>query len=145
MLSRTVVLRDGQIFGKRVDVVGTGDVIEASRIECQADTAQRAVLVDGRLIPCEVDHPISSELQVGVAGGVALVVAAGPVELEAVELKHEPVCRPVDIDLVSAGLSGDQGVEAGPRDLWRSLEELFESALQLALLRAGAVGGDRVA
>ena len=87
---------------------------------------------------------LTDQLQVGVARGVALAVAAGAVELEAVELDGEPLVRPVGVDLVGAGLSFHQGIEERARNVGVVLEKQPEASLELAPLGARPVRGDRL-
>src|SRR5688572_16852453 len=98
--------------------------------------------VHGHVIPREAHDPITSELQVRVACGVPLAVAARSVELEAIDLDGEPVIRPERVDLMDAGLAVDQGIERRARNVLGGLEKLPEPALEPALLGAASVGGD---
>ena len=54
---------------------------------------------------------MSCELQIGVAVGIALAVAAGAVELEAVELDGEVVLWPEGVDFVGVCLSFNYSIE----------------------------------
>jgi hypothetical protein len=42
--------------------------------------------MDGHVVPGQAHNAVAGELEIGIAGGVALAVPAGAVELEAVEL-----------------------------------------------------------
>ena len=86
---------------------------------------------------------MSCELQVGVAVRIALPVATGSVELEAVELDSELLFRPEGVDFVGRLLSFNYRIEGGARYVGGGLQECFEAALELALLGAGRLGGDR--
>src|SRR5829696_8084424 len=79
------------------------------------DPPQRALAVDGHIVPCQAHHAVSDELQVRIAGRVALAISARAVELEAVELDGETVLGPKRIHFVSGLLSLNCRIEAWGR------------------------------
>jgi hypothetical protein len=70
-----------------------------------------SVAVDGDFAPRQAHDPVAGELQIGVGGGVALAVAAGSVEREAIELDDEPVSGPDGVHLGCVSVALNQRVE----------------------------------
>src|SRR5215208_2069810 len=73
----------------------------------EPDASQRALAVDGHVVPRQAHDAAARQLQVRIAGGIAFAVAAGAVNLEAVELDGELVGWPEGVDLVRGLLSFD--------------------------------------
>jgi hypothetical protein len=86
---------------------------------------QGALAVDGHVVPGEPHYAVAGQLEVGVAGGVALAIAAGAVKLEAVELDGEPLLGPEGVDLVRGLLSFNCSIEGWGRNVAGGLEEGF--------------------
>ena len=106
------------------------------------NSPKRALAVHLDVVPGEPHDAVARQLEVGVAGGVLFPVAAGPVELEAVDLDGEALALPVRVNLDGACLAVDQSIEARACDVQGGLQERFEAALELAFLGARLVGGD---
>ena len=85
------------------------------------------------VVPGEADDAVADELEVGVAGGVPLAVAAGAVVGETVELGDEAVGRPEGVDFVDVPLALEEGVQqwAGESSLLDELVEAFLSSLRV--------------
>jgi hypothetical protein len=66
--------------------------------------------------PPEGALAVAGQLEVSVAGGVALAIAAGAVKLEAVELDGEPLLGPEGVDLVRGLLSFNCSIEGWSRE-----------------------------
>src|SRR5215213_6069168 len=84
--------------------------------EREPHTSKGAVRVRCHVVPGESQNAVPQQLQVGVARRVALTVAAGTMEFEAVELNGESA-RPPGVHLVGAGFTVHQGIEGGQRDV----------------------------
>jgi hypothetical protein len=107
------------------------------------DPPEGALAVHGDVIPRQSHHAVSHQLEIGVAVRVELAVAAGSVELEAVELDRETLLWPEGIDFVGGCFSAYCSIEGWTRYVGGGLQELLETPFELALLGAGFVGGDR--
>ena len=142
MVCCAVVLWDGQVVRDGVDVVGARHAHSAYALASRSPP-QRALAVHGHVVPGQSHHAESRELEIGVAVGVALAVAPGAVELEAVELDGESLFRPEGVNFVGACLSLNCSIEEWVRYVRGGFEELLEAAFELALLGARLVGGDR--
>jgi hypothetical protein len=100
--------------------------------------------VDGHVVPSQAEDSIAGELEIRVAGGVPLAVAASAVEFEAVELDGETVLCPEGVNLMRPGLTVNESIEERARDVEVLLEHQLEEPLQLTPLGAGRIGGSRL-
>src|SRR5919112_3714118 len=124
MVRCAVVLWDGQVVREGVDVVAARHASSLFGREPQAP--ERALAMHGHVIPGQPHHPVSCELEVGVAVSVAFAIAPGAVELEAVELDGEALLWPEGIDFVGGFLSFNCGIEDGRRYVAGGLYQCFE-------------------
>ena len=69
--------------------------------------------MQGDVIPRQSHHTLPSQLEIGVTGGVALAIAPGSVELEAVELDRETLLWPEGIDFVYGCFSAHCSMKVG--------------------------------
>ena len=83
----------------------------------EPQASQRALAVDAHVVPREAHHAVPGQLEVGVAGGVALAIAAGAVELEAVELDGQALVGPEGVHLVRGLLSFNCSIEGRGRNV----------------------------
>jgi hypothetical protein len=83
----------------------------------EPEPSRRALAADGHVVPRQAHDAVPDQLEVSIAGGVALAVAvaARTVELEAVELDGEPLRGPERVDFVRGLLSLNCGIRLAAR------------------------------